>query len=404
MYEMVLKEPTRSLKEIFEVVRQNHTAQMDSHTKLLFLQDFPRFSDVKTTLLSMRRQVIPPDPKFMADIDLDLPVFFLHNGENIVKGDAQLTDGRRIILFSSKEHLKVLARARQILGDGTFRITPRQFYQTFIISAEVSSGVFVPAAFCLLPDKKKESYLSMFSLLNKALDLMGMELSAEFFMSDFEIGIRDAFLTTFPGIEAKGCSFHFSKAILSKVGKSGFKGDYQSCPDFGSFVRAIFGLPYVPLSRLAEGVRNLYILAKKLDDRQAKFALVMIHYVQKTWINGSFPPETWNMYQHEGQTTNNCSEGYNNRLGNNKLGKHPNFYQWFETIKQELKISHDEATAAAAGKPQTKYRSSKDKKNMEIREKLMLDLKEGTTALMSYQKAVGGSLSRAERTCHCSTQ
>ena len=52
MYQMVLKEPTRSLKEFFEVVRQNHTAQMDSHTKLLFLQEFPRFSDVKTTLLS----------------------------------------------------------------------------------------------------------------------------------------------------------------------------------------------------------------------------------------------------------------------------------------------------------------------------------------------------------------
>ena len=112
-----------------------------------------------------------------------------------------------------------------------------------------------------------------------------MELSAEFFMSDFEVGIRDAFLTTFPGIKAKGCSFHFSKEILSKVGKSGFKSDYQSSPEFGSFIRAIFGLAYVPLSRLAEGVRNLYILAKKLDDRQAKFALVMIHYVQKTWIN-----------------------------------------------------------------------------------------------------------------------
>ena len=44
----------------------------------------------------------------------------------------------------------------------------------------------------------------MFSLLHKALDLLGMELSAHFFMSDFEIGIRDALLTTFLGIEAKG--------------------------------------------------------------------------------------------------------------------------------------------------------------------------------------------------------
>ena len=75
------------------------------------------------------------------------------SGENVVKGDQVLADGRRIILFTTKEHLKILARARQILGDGTFRITPGLWCQTFIISAEVSSGVFVPVAFCLLPDK-----------------------------------------------------------------------------------------------------------------------------------------------------------------------------------------------------------------------------------------------------------
>ena len=43
MYEIVLNEPTRSLQEIYEVVRQKYTAQMDSNTKLLFLQQFPRF-------------------------------------------------------------------------------------------------------------------------------------------------------------------------------------------------------------------------------------------------------------------------------------------------------------------------------------------------------------------------
>ena len=115
------------------------------------------------------------------------------------------------------------------------------------------------------------------------------------------------------------------------------------------------------LTRLVEAVRNLYILAKKLDDRQAKFAVVLIHYVERTWINGSFPPKTWNMFQHQGETMNNHSEGYNFRLGNKKnIGKHPNFYQWVETIKLKLEISHDEALAAEAGKPNTRYRHSKD--------------------------------------------
>ena len=123
MYQMVLKEPTRSLIEIYEVVRQQYTANMDSATKLLFLQEFPRYLDMKTALLSVRRHVIPPDPKFMTDIDVSLPIFLYKEGENIVKADQVLSDGRRIIMFSTNDHLRILARANQILGDGTFRIT-----------------------------------------------------------------------------------------------------------------------------------------------------------------------------------------------------------------------------------------------------------------------------------------
>ena len=37
MYEMVAKEPTRSLLEIYEVVRQKYTAQLNPNSKLLFL-------------------------------------------------------------------------------------------------------------------------------------------------------------------------------------------------------------------------------------------------------------------------------------------------------------------------------------------------------------------------------
>ena len=154
--------------------RKIFAAEMDTNTKLLFLQDFPKFVDIKSSLLSKRRQMIPPDPKVMSDIDNDLPVFLTKKGENVVKGEQVLSDGRRVILFTTNEHLKFLARAHQILGDGTFW-------------------------------------------------------------------------------------------------------------------KPIFGLAYVPLARLAEAVRNLYILAKKLDDCQAKFAVVLIHHVERTC---SFPPET----------------------------------------------------------------------------------------------------------------
>ena len=138
--------------------------------------------------------------------------------------------------------------------------------KVFIISVQVSEGVFIPVCFALLPDKKRSTYDAMFGMLREALETRGLELSAEYFMSDFETAIRDSFVSHFSGIQPKGCIFHFSKAIISKVQRNGFKSDYTSgnCPDFSAFIRAILGLGYVPLPRFREGIRNLYVLAKRL--------------------------------------------------------------------------------------------------------------------------------------------
>ena len=53
--------------------------------------------------------------------------------------------------------------------------------------------------------------------------------------------------------------------------------------------------------------------------------------------------------------------------------------------------------AAEAGKPNKKPRDKKNIRNLKMREKLMFDLKQGTTSLLSFQQAIGGSLSRSAR-------
>ena len=109
-------------------------------------------------------------------------------------------------------------------------------------------------------------------------------------------------------------------------------------------------LSLIPPLRFKEGIRNLYILGKRLAGKQRIFSVQMINYVSQTWVNGSFPPSTWIMYNHKGQTTNNHSEGYNYRLGHNSsIEKHPNTYRWVETIVQELRNSENEAIMAKTG-------------------------------------------------------
>ena len=152
------------------------------------------------------------------------------------------------------------------------------------------------------------------------------------------------------------------------MSRNGFKGDYSNkkCASFSAFVRANLGISHIPILRLKEGIRNLYVLANKLNGRQRRFSVQMIKYVQKTWINGSFPPSTWMMFDHRGITTNNHSEGYNNRLGNNRtIGKHPNCYRWAETVREELRNSENEAIMA---RWQSEHQKNESEKSQDPRE------------------------------------
>ena len=183
MFEKVQQHPSKSCLQIYEEVRNSFTQDMDSQEKLLFLSDFPTFRDVQSNLYKKRRELIPPNPKKMIDLKLDLSLFLYSDDESVVKGDQLLDDGRRIVLLTTNAHLNYLAKSEQVLADGTFRITPIPWCQSFIISVQVTSGVFIPVAFCLLPDKKRETYDAMFGMLAECLESRGLQLSATYFMS-----------------------------------------------------------------------------------------------------------------------------------------------------------------------------------------------------------------------------
>ena len=85
--------------------------------------------------------------------DVSHPWFTFKSNESMVKGDVMVKGGR-ILLFSSKESMKIMKRSIAIGLDGTFAIAPSLWKQVFIINAEVISDVWVPVAFAFLPDKQ----------------------------------------------------------------------------------------------------------------------------------------------------------------------------------------------------------------------------------------------------------
>ena len=70
----------------------------------------------------------------MTDLKVDLKLFRYNNEECVIKGDQVFSNGRRVVMYTTNDHLEILARAKQVLGDGTFRVTPKLWCQTFIIS------------------------------------------------------------------------------------------------------------------------------------------------------------------------------------------------------------------------------------------------------------------------------
>ena len=87
MFEKVSQDPSRSINQIYEEVRNSFTQNMESQEKLLFLSAFPTFRDIQSSLYKKRREHIPPNPKKMTDLKLDLPLFKYNKDETVVKCD-----------------------------------------------------------------------------------------------------------------------------------------------------------------------------------------------------------------------------------------------------------------------------------------------------------------------------
>ena len=96
----------------------------------------------------------------------------------------------------------------------------------------------------------------MFKMLKDCINDRGLELSAQYFISDVETNIRKSFSKYFKGIELRECHLHYAKGFWSKMVNNAFKVEYSSRPSW-RIVRACSVLPYVPPDRLNEGVQNL---------------------------------------------------------------------------------------------------------------------------------------------------
>ena len=81
-----------------------------------------------------------------------------------------------------------------------------------------------PCAFILMPDRTKPTYKKM---LRKLKESSAQILQPSSVFVDFEQGAIKAFREEFPGVEVKGCHFHFIQCKWHKIQELGLSVEYK---------------------------------------------------------------------------------------------------------------------------------------------------------------------------------
>ena len=79
--------------------------------------------------------------------------------------------------------------------------------------------------YALLPNKQRQSYNRVFSLLKDAAMTHGLDLDPATVLCDFVLAIIQALALNFPNSRHRGCYFHFMQAIWRKVQALGRASD-----------------------------------------------------------------------------------------------------------------------------------------------------------------------------------
>ncbi|KAL3859614.1 hypothetical protein ACJMK2_009828 [Sinanodonta woodiana] len=189
--------------------------------------------------------------------------------------------------------------------DGTFKVLGEPFRQQgqlmsihACIERNGAQKQF-PLVFCLMSRKTKSDYLAVFRSLQSRLG----HISIEGFVLDFEKAEWIAIRKAFPGVELKGCAFHWSQAGLH------------------SFVRQVLALEFLPSAHKRQAVQMLQTKAA------TPVTQTLIGYFSRQWLdNPVFPAEAWSVYRQKVRT-NNDVEGWHHRLNSRAVHMGLGFYQ-----------------------------------------------------------------------------
>ncbi|CAF0907729.1 unnamed protein product [Rotaria sordida] len=205
----------------------------------------------------------------------------------------------RILIFSSDQQLELLFESNTIFMDGTFDTSPGQFKQVYLFHAH-KFGQGLPAAFCLLPNKRGKTYTTLFELLKDQATAMGKQFSPQRIVSDYEPAMLPIVQQEFPGSIHNGCMFHLHQAIHRKIKDLGLATEYLYDETVRDQCRQLMALSLLPKDQVESQFQRLQTTTSPALGE-------LLLYFKHQWMYGVVPLEMWNFHDviHR---TNNTSE------------------------------------------------------------------------------------------------
>ncbi|XP_076051605.1 uncharacterized protein LOC143031528 [Oratosquilla oratoria] len=184
-------------------------------------------------------------------------------------------------MIGADDGIERLGSAQELFMDGNFAMAPKQFEQVYVIRVPIGETA-VTVAYCLLEKKDEETYKEMLQIILDECERKDIFPQPEIVMADFEKAVHNAVGEVFDGeVHMKGCFFHLTQAVWRKVQQLGLAKKYREDEEFRLFVGKIFGLAFLPVDYVKEGLNHLSSVVP--DD-----ALELLGYFDATYVNGGY--------------------------------------------------------------------------------------------------------------------
>lgn len=285
------------------------------------IEQVPHFNSKKDTLFRARRKYLNVcKTEFKNLNEVIIPEILADNFLICEDG----CNNNKILIFStpiSRQCIKYL-KNKMYFVDGTFKATPKPFYQLLSIHVDLNSCEDITCVmgviYALLPDKRQETYERLFGLIKQYFEIDMMAIKCDYETALIN-GIKDAFPTT----QITGCYYHLNKAVWKKASILSLPESRES----RNIVRVCSNLPLLPSPYITECWTSIVEKAPKSEEMVA-----FLNYFQRQWLqslaNVINCPGDYNF------RTNNALEGWHRRLNTNIKSK-PTLLLFLKGLKKE---------------------------------------------------------------------